>query len=195
MRAKLLFLVWSCLLLSAPNTARATDVTSQVSFTNGLYTYSYEVSSVDMPSIEFLVMVNSIGGDFDIKPTSTTNPAGAQFNVYAGINFNNTLGATYWGWEVPLAPGVPVTGFSFTTPEAPAANPLPVTYAIFSPTYTGGPVNFPGFYVGSVVAPDFLIVPPTPPARPIPEPSTYVMLLGGLGLIGLIAYRREKHRG
>lgn len=32
----------------------------------------------------------------------------------------------------------------------------------------------------------------TPPIAPVPEPSTYVMLLAGLGAIGAIALRRSK---
>lgn len=32
----------------------------------------------------------------------------------------------------------------------------------------------------------------TPPAAPVPEPETYAMLLGGLGLLGVMARRRQK---
>lgn len=41
----------------------------------------------------------------------------------------------------------------------------------------------------TIFAPNPIFIPP--PAPPIPEPETYLMLLAGLGLVGFMAWRRE----
>ena len=172
--------------------ASAADLTGTVSFENGLYTYSYELSASDFPVTEVLVLIKSNGANFDLRPISSTSPANWVFNTYAGVNPNYenlTPAATYFGWGLNGVGETNATsGFSFTTDAAPAANPLPITYMLFAPAYQGGRPPIESFYLGSVVAPDFLAVQPPP----VPEPEMYAMLLAGLCLLGYAAKRNKE---
>ena len=165
----------------------AADLTGNVTFANGRYTYSYELSASDTPVSQVLVLIDSISELYDLIPLSTTSPAGWIHNTSVGVNPNGGYGATYFGWDFLGAPGTaPVSGFSFTTYAAPAAQPVPITYMLYSPSYNGGPGNLQNFYLGSVVAPDFLTV------LSVPEPESYALLLAGLGLVGALARRKSK---
>ena len=171
----------------------AADLTGTVSFKDGLYTYSYELSASDYVVSEVLVMIRSNGGDFDLHPISFTSPDNWAFNTYVGVNPNYAdliPAATYFGWGL-RSPGSTsaVSGFSFTTDAPPAAAPLPITYMLFAPEYQGGRPPIESFYLGSVLAPDSLAV--LPPS-PVPEPQMYVMLLAGIGLLGYAAKRKAK---
>lgn len=168
--------------------ASAVELTGNVTFANGLYTYSYQLSESETPIHEVLVMVNSTSVQYDLKPASVTTPTGWMFHTYGGSVPNDVnAGATYFGWDIVVPAGTaPVSGFSFTTHAPPAAQPLPLTYMLYSPTYNGGPGYLEDFYLGSVVAPDFLI------AQAVPEPESYVMLLAGLGLVGALARRSRR---
>jgi hypothetical protein len=107
---------------------------------------------------------------------------------WVGVNPNGPDAVTYFGWDSQIGPTVnPVSGFSFTTSAPPAAQPVPITYMLYSPAYQGGPGVLENFYLGSVVAPDFLT-----PSAVIPEPETYAMLLAGLVLVGGLARRRKQ---
>lgn len=163
--------------------ASAADLKGTVSFENGLYTYSYELSASEYPVEEVLVLVKSNGATFDLHPISFTSPGAWIFNTYVGVNPNHDdlfPPVTYFGWGlIGSSDTNAVSGFSFTTDAPPAANPVPITYMLFAPGYQGGRPPLDAFYLGSVVAPDFLVVPP-----PVPEPRTYAMLLAGLGLVG-----------
>jgi hypothetical protein len=171
----------------ASSSAMASELTGRVTFESGLYTYSYELSASDTPVTEVLVLVNSIGGDFDIHPVAGTSPNDWQLATYVGVNPNNNgFGATYFGWgNISNMIVGPITGFSFTTTAPPASQPVPITYMLYSPLYHGGPGILESFYLGSVVAPDFLI------PEAVPEPETYAMLLAGLGLVGFAARRKR----
>ena len=165
--------------------ASAADLKGTVSFENGLYTYSYELSASEFPVAEVLVLVKSNDASFDLHPISFTSPGAWIFNTYVGANPNSEdilPPVTYFGWGLN-GPGDTnaVSGFSFTTDAPPAANPVPLTYMLFAPGYQSGHPHplLESFYLGSVVAPDFLVVPP-----PVPELQTYVMLLAGLGMVG-----------
>lgn len=175
-------------------TAGAADLTGSVSFANGLYTYNYELSASVTPVTEVLVLVNSTAARYSLYPLSTTDPTGWFHGTAGGRVLDGTDShyVTWWGWFTESAGASPVTGFSFTTTVAPAVNPSSITYALFSPEYTGGSAAYPNFFVGSVVAPDFLL-PEEPPVLTIPEPETYIMLLAGLGLLGAMARRKRVH--
>jgi len=179
-------------LLSSIN-VQAADLTGSVSFGNGLYTYSYELSASDTPVTEVLVLVNSTAARYSLAPLSSTTPAGWYQATFGGRSLDGVSDSyvTWWGWGNQAAGTAAVTGFSFTTTAAPAANPVAVTYALFSPAYTGGPPQHRDFFLGSVIAPDFLL-PDEPPPSTVPEADTYAMLLAGLGLIGAIGRRRAK---
>lgn len=174
--------------------AFAAELTGTVSFENGLYTYTYELSASEYPVTEVLVLVKSNGANYDLRPSSFTSPANWVFNTYAGANPNYedlTPAATYFGWGLfGVGETNAVSGFSFTTDTAPAANPLPITYMLFAPDYRGGRPPIESFYLGFVVAPDFLAVQPPP----VPEPQMYVLLLAGLGLLGYAAKRKKEAR-
>lgn len=165
--------------------ASAADLKGTVSFENGLYTYSYELSASDYPVVQVLVLVKSNDAIFDLHPISFTTPRSWIFSTQIGANPNSAdilPAVTYFGWEL-YGPGDTnaVSGFSFTTDAPPAANPVPLTYMLFAPGYQSGHPHplLENFYLGSVVVPDFLVLPP-----PVPEPQTYAMLLAGLGLVG-----------
>jgi hypothetical protein len=180
-------LFFALLTVLASISSHAADLTGSVTFENGLYTYSYELSASDTPISQVLVLVNSTSGIYELAPVSSTSPAGWVQNTQVGIDPNGTGDVTYFGWDSLIGPTAnPVSGFSFTTSAAPAAHPVLITYLLFSPTYQGTPGRLENFYLGSVVAPDFLI-----PRAVIPEPETYAMLLAGLGLMALVARRRQ----
>lgn len=176
--------------------AGAAELSGRVSYADGLYTYTYELSASDTPVIEVLVLVNSTAGRYSLVPLASTSPTGWNQATYGGFMLDGTYSqyVTWWGWGTREASGTaPVSGFSFTTAAAPAAAPVAITYALFSPEYTGGPTAYPNFFLGSIVAPDFLL-PADPPSGAIPEPATYGMMLAGLALLGVVAARRQKEQ-
>lgn len=182
------FLAALLVLFTCLNTLAA-ELTGSVSFANGLYTYTYELSATATPVTEISVLVDSVTNTHDLHPLSSTSPDGWIQVTSVGVNpndlFQNT--ATYFAWQLLGSGGTAaVSGFSFTTYAAPAANPVPLTYMLFSPGYNGGPAGLPNFFVGSVVAPDFLI------AQSVPEPETYAMLLAGLALVGALASKPRR---
>ena len=177
----------------ASSSAVAAELTGSVNFANGLYTYTYELSASDTPVTEVLVLVNSTAARYSLAPASSTSPAGWVQQTYGGYALDATYNhyVTWFGWDTQSPGTAPVSGFSFTTAAAPATSPVPITYALFSPTYTGGPAAYPNFFLGSVVAPDFLL-PDDPVPSTVPEPETYAMLLAGLGLMGLVVRCRKQ---
>jgi hypothetical protein len=176
---KWLAVLGTILALTAP--ARGAELIGSVSYADGLYTYSYELIPSGFEITEVLVLVNSEVGNFDLMPVSGTSPPGWGRATYVGVDFNGQSDSvTYFGWG-GAGTLTALSGFSFTTSAAPAAQPAAITYALFAPTYTGGPAVAPGFYVGSVVAPDLRAV--------VPEPQVYGMLFAGLALI-LLARKR-----
>lgn len=172
----------------------AAELSGSVAYADGLYTYTYELSASDTPVTEVLVLVNSTAARYSLTPQSSTSPAGWYQATYGGFMLDATYSTyvTWWGWGNQTATGTaPISGFSFTTAAAPAANPVSLTYALFSPNYTGGPAAYPNFFLGSVVAPDFLLA-EEPPVTSIPEPATYGMMLLGLGLLGIVVKARQR---
>jgi hypothetical protein len=119
-------------------------------------------------------------------PTSVTSPAG-----WSDLVMNEFPGDGYsiqWVATTPMAAGSPpLSGFSFTTTDAPAAisgtNTVPSFFSGFYPTaetyvYIGQPEFDPGFaFVPSVTA------------APAPEPAAISLL--GIGAAGLLARRRR----
>ena len=64
---------------------RAATLTGSVTFSNGLYTYSYEISNAVEPVRQVLILVNSLGYDDTSLPIATTSPDGWTFYLYGGI--------------------------------------------------------------------------------------------------------------
>lgn len=186
-------------LLTSPLTALAdASLTGNVSFANGLYTYSYVLDDPNLEVYEVFVLVNShqAYGESGFPPAANNAPTGWNFGVYYGAYMgadppqHHNAPIVLWGWGVNQArlPGNNVL-FSFSTDRAPSTALMDVTYELYAPTYTGGPPDGTNFYVGQVVAPDFRSIPLTPL---VPEPSTGGLML--LGLAGWLAHRTLRAR-
>lgn len=187
-----------CLALAALPALADPSLTGSVSFADGLYTYRYVLDDPDLVVYEVLVMINSnmTWGVLDGPPLSRTSPLGWSFDVYYGGYMGTDPpqhqggSVAYWGWSINQA-RLPINGvaFSFTTTQAPATDPLDLTYALAGPLAPdGGSIIF---YTGQVVAPD-LRTAAYDPLVPIPEPSTYALMLLGAG--ALVAWGRRRPR-
>ncbi|MDH0865856.1 hypothetical protein [Mitsuaria sp. GD03876] len=192
MRATAASVLATAFLLAPMTPAPAATLSGSVSFNNGLYTYSYTLSASDLPVTQVLVMFNSLGfTSWDLFPVSSTSPAGCQFNLYSGPLMGQPPGsefksASYWGWGCPFNGTEALSGFSFTTTHAPAANPYPYNYNLYVPGYTGGQPPWESTQVGQVVAPDLLLVPT------IPEPAIALYFLAGLAGLGCVRWSAQK---
>ncbi|QWF69526.1 hypothetical protein KEF85_09045 [Methylomonas paludis] len=174
--------------------AQATVLTGSVSFNAGLYTYSYQLSASPTPVTEVSVLIDSTNANWNLTPVSTTNPNGWNFFTTGGLFPDGQYDhyVTYWTWQLWPTPSNSATdavsGFSFTTPQAPATTQaFSYSYFLYSP-YSDLP-NQGSFYNGNVVGPDFLGV--SPPA-PIPEPAT-PMLFAVSGIMLWQIMSRQKN--
>jgi hypothetical protein len=131
--------------------------------------------------------------------TVAPNQGGAfALTAIAGNNFGVSLtnASLYTGnFTMPSAldPGAllassgPVLGTNIPNTSIVVSVAIGSTPLILSPltTYTlsvAGSSVGPSAYTGNVLL------------APVPEPETYAMLLAGLGMMGMIARRRQKHR-
>jgi PEP-CTERM motif len=178
-------------------TSAANDalIANQPSNTGAYATFS-------VPTIDFNSATNgyTIGSFFN-------NPTFTGFN---GFNANDTLNNTYtlFTGTTYLNAGantfttthddgfeLSVPGVSFDLQQPGPTSPIPITYAITAPT-----AGFYGFTLayGECCGPpatiNFDVNGGPIITSSVPEPSTYAMLLAGLGLIGFIAYRRKGDR-
>ena len=106
-----------------------------------------------------------------------------------GGSHNNESGILYWSNSpIPLLSTLGFADFSHTTLNAnygsiwsllPASFNPNDKYLFFTPDASNGTNN------------DYLVW--GAGVSPVPEPSTYAMMLAGLGLIGFIAYRRKNN--
>jgi hypothetical protein len=121
-------------------------------------------------------------GLMPVAPTSVVSPAG-----WSDI-LTNGNGAIQWTNSTPLSAGSSVSGFEFDSTltlaqlEAPSAsNPTDPVDTFF--TYSGAPFSDAGFQ--GVAA---------PAAAHTPEPATFVLLAGALGLLAFARrFRGQTH--
>jgi hypothetical protein len=101
-------------------------------------------------------------------PTAFTAPAG-----WAGINAHDVIGTASAQWTTttaPLAEGQSLSGFTFTSPDAPAA---------LAGTFFGLQIEDSYVYIGAPEAPGdfgFFLMPTT--VASTPEPSAFALFFG-----------------
>ena len=103
-----------------------------------------------------------------------------EYNAITGAAVNASLVS---GLNYPI--GLAVSG-----PDLFVTNANPGTIGEY--TTSGATVNA-SLISGSGFYPTNIAVSAAPVSAPVPEPSTYAMMLAGLGLIGFIAYRRKNN--
>jgi hypothetical protein len=170
---KLIFVIT---LFFANSAGASVLVSSSVTSLNGLYTYNYTIDNTagNTPLAELDIVVERDGPQ-PIPPISFTTPANWFFKVASG-GIPPAEGGV-WGWQSLAPASLPVgsllTGFSFTTDEAPTTS---INYFLLSNTFDY--VQF-----GYTLAPAIY--------NPMPEPSTWAMLLLGFAGIAFAAYRKR----
>lgn len=136
-----------------------------------------------------LTFTDGLAGLSGVAGTLTGNRYGSismnyTWNVYgnggpAGID-HDKISSTFEDWLIPYESGspFPIIGISWF----PAADGV-LRLAFGPPYYTG---------VSEVNSADALVSYTSRTLAPVPEPQTYAMLLGGLGLLGVVARRRRQ---
>src|SRR5450759_792596 len=146
-----------------------TGATVNASLVSGLnYPFGIDVSGSDL-----FVANNNFGTIYNAGTIG-------EYNAITGAAVNASLVS---GLNYPI--GLAVSG-----PDLFVTNANPGTIGEY--TTSGATVNA-SLISGSGFYPTNIAVSAAPVSAPVPEPSTYAMLLAGLGLIGFIAYRRKNN--
>jgi hypothetical protein len=195
-------LLWSCALLACltPN-ANAAILSGSVSFdpVSATYTYSYTIDNTtgSAPIWELAILVAPLDSGLPSVPSpsfpSFTSPNGWLFStVVSGGIANppyNEVGYFFdWyggvsGPNKPIPVGSILSGFSFST-YLPPTSSMQNNYFLYGDAsqtnlILNGDTGIAEF--GRIVA----------PLAPVPEPSTWAMLLIGFAGIGFAAYRHR----
>lgn len=176
-------------------------LTGDVSFDDltNLYTYTYQLdtSQLSGQTIEVGILQN-LGFDFtEPTPTSFTKPdSDWGFGISVGGLRNSgaqNIEGSFWMWVTTSFVPSSTNGllqFSFTT-ERGVNTTLANNYFIFSSGGTTGPAENSGFIeVGHIVGPEFVNINEVP-VTAVPENETYMMMVAGLAVIGLIAKHQK----
>lgn len=179
-------------------TSAATNalIANQPSNTGAYATFS--VSSIDFNSATNGYTIGSFFGNPTFTGYNGFNPNDTLNNTYTlftGTTYLNAGANTFTtthddGFEL----SVPGVGFDLQQPGPTA--PVATNYNINAPT--AGFYSFTMSYGECCGAPatiNFDVNGGPIISSPIPEPKTYAMLIAGLGLIGFIAYRRNRLSG
>jgi hypothetical protein len=160
-------------------------LSSVVTSSSGLFTYSYLIDNTagSVPVDELAIVVARPPDQPDLTPVppiSFASPVGWSFKI--GTGGTDPVSGGVWAWQAlqsaqAVQPGSSLSGFSFTTDAAPTLSPLE-NYFFLSD-------SFDRIQVGNISAPEVAI------AHPVPEPSTWAMMVLGFAGIGFIAYRRK----
>jgi hypothetical protein len=171
-------LIFTAVLLFAKPAVAAIVVSSSITSLNGLYTYNYSIDNTagSIPVDEFDIVVARPPNQPDLTPvlpSPFTSPAGWSFHIAVGGT--DPASGGLWGWQAlntagSIQPGSSLSGFSFTTNVAPTQSTLD-NYFLLSD-------SFSRIQIGNISAPEVAI------AHPVPEPSTWAMLLIGFAGIG-----------
>lgn len=167
-----------------------------------LYTYTYQLdtSQLSGQTIEVGILQN-LGFNFtEPTPVSFTKPGSDWgFGIAVGGLKNSgeqNIEGSFWMWVTTSF--VPdsmndLLQFSFTT-ERGVNTSLANNYYIFSSGGTTGPAENPGFIeVGHIVGPEFVTI-NEEPVTAVPETDTYMMMVAGLSIMGLMV-KHQKGRG
>jgi PEP-CTERM motif-containing protein len=179
-------LIFAAVLLFAKPAVAAVVISSSVTSLNGLFTYNYAIDNIagSIPVDEFDIVVARPPNQPDltpVPPSSFTSPAGWSFNIAVGGT--DPVSGGLWEWQAlntagAIQSGSSLSGFSFTTNVAPTQSALD-NYFLLSD-------SFNRIQIGNISAPEVAI------AHPVPEPSTWAMLLIGFAGIGFAAYRSKR---
>lgn len=175
--------------------ARAALLTGDISFndTTDLYTYTYTLNTTNYDGdISIVDIWQNTNFNFDAPfPIAHTEPEGWQFVLSVGsvgtepIGSPDRISGSFWGWwKNPGGDDSAIQTFSFTTERTPSTS-LADNYALYNPLI--------GEYVeqGNIVGPQLIDL---APVSPVPENETFAMLLAGLGLMGFIGRKKQKHK-
>ncbi|WP_235835123.1 PEP-CTERM sorting domain-containing protein [Piscinibacter terrae] len=151
------------------------------------------------------VIPTGVGGDqlftFDTNPTITLHLDGttkvSTINIFGGDNPYNYIPGTLTGWSVTIGGNTQAftsTGFgaSCTSGLCSDAVSLAGSGLDLLATDTLTLSNFQGGWYGYFSAGEITVNGAA--AAPVPEPETYALMLGGLGVMGLLARRRRSSR-
>ncbi len=145
------------------------SVVPTVTKTGGLYTYSYTVTNFTNAD---LLVVNLDG--LPLVPGALSNftaPAGFQIGA---VPYDSTVGIeSFLADSSDFTPGVPISGFSFSSPFAPAMTSFDTIDINFNTTT--------GTAIGPEIAP-----------AAVPEASTLVSAGAGLLALTFLAVRRRR---
>lgn len=146
---------------------------TNMTFGGGGYLYLGITNAIGAPGVGFGTV--SIDGTLNITANS-----GSPFNIYvysyaAGSSTPNTAAANFvntntYSWAV-VTTGAPITGFD------------PADFVINTSNFNG--LGAGGFYMS--VSGDNLMLNFTP----VPEPSTWALMVAGAGALGVFAWRRR----
>lgn len=172
-------LLASLLIASSPGVKADAVVLGSVNQSGGVWTYNYTLDNTtgSAPVWELGVL---IAPDNTFAPGAFTSPPGWSFGAaHAGSISSSPYNecCTFALWSSGLTPvpvGSSLTGFSFTV-DAPPSDFSPNNYFVF------GDAGIAAF--GTTVVPLY---------HPLPEPSTWAMLILGFAGLGFLSYRRSR---
>jgi hypothetical protein len=188
-----LVLAFALLLALAGGAKAELLLASSVSFDrpSGLYTYRYALDNRHGPAAvtEVNVLFESLQYDLSQQPAAHTDPRGWSFGTsVSGAIADPPYGeaGSFWYWYNPV--GLPVggtqTGFSFTSPNVPAAGGGN-NYFLYAAPLGGVPPGFGVVEFGHVVAPDLAEAPEAP------EPPALALAALGVALTAAAVFSRR----
>jgi hypothetical protein len=185
-------------IFQAPASASALLFSSVTQDARGLYTYSYAVQNNTLSTIwnvDVLVGNVALGTYNGLQPIPPSYTAPSGWTMYGAFSgsiadppYNENGG--FYEWYGPganiIQPRATAFGFSVVTSFAPTLDNGLNDFFLYG---SEGIVAF-----GNVVVPDGAnwYIPPPPPVGTAPVPASLPLFATGLGVIGLLSWRRKR---